>query len=69
MEVYPPQYAERAASVVRAVQRSSWGFYVPPPQGDCVLLARTPKGGAVGSAYYNLASSNVDHGIHVSRQH
>ncbi len=42
---------------------------MPPPQGDYVLLVRTPEGDAVGSAYYNLASSNVDYGIHVSRRH
>jgi len=65
IEIYE---ADKVGNVVEAIQRSSWGFYRPPPEEDYVLIAKL-QGEAVGSAYYNPKSSNIDYGVHVSRQY
>jgi len=70
VEVYGPMnVSDHIVSAVEAVQMSSWGFYKPPPRGDYMLVARLAGGEPVGSAYYNPASSNIDYGIHVSKQY
>ncbi|MEB3860731.1 MAG: GNAT family N-acetyltransferase [Desulfurococcales archaeon] len=53
---------------VERVQRSSWGFYMPPLPGSMVILARM-HGEPVGVAYYNPASGNIDYGVHVDRRY
>ncbi len=63
----PGRVDDSVVLVTEAVQRSSWGFYKPPPAGDYVFIARLPGGEPVGSAYYNPVSSNIDYGVHVSR--
>lgn len=68
VEIYTPENVdEHIASIVETVQRSSWGFYKPPPKEDYVLVAKTPDDKPVGSAYYNPISNNIDYGIHVSK--
>ena len=70
IEVYEPErIRDRVLAEARMVQQESWGFYIPPPAGDYVILAKLPSGRPVGTAYYNPASSNVDFGIHVARTH
>jgi len=66
IEVYEPGRVD--SNIAEAVQRSSWGFYIPPPKEDYVLIAKL-QSEAVGSAYYNPKSSNIDYGVHVSRQY
>jgi len=68
VEVYDPSKVDNIVSITEAVQRSSWGFYKPPPKEDYVLIAKL-QGEAVGSAYYNPKSSNIDYGVHVARQY
>lgn len=68
VEVYEPDKVNNNVfSAVEVVQRSSWGFYKPPPREDYVLIAKLPIGELVGSACYNPKSSNIDYGVHVSR--
>ncbi len=68
VEVYGPESInDYVTPIVEAVQKSSWGFYKPPPKGVYLLVARLHNGEPVGSAYYNPASSNVDYGIHVTK--
>ncbi len=59
---------ENIMQSVEYVQRRSWNFYIPPPIGDIVFLAKL-GGTLVGSAYYNPLSSNVDYGVHVVKQY
>jgi len=68
VEVYDPSKVDSVISITEVIQRSSWGFYKPPPKGDYVVVAKL-QGEAVGSAYYNPNSSNIDFGIHVARQY
>ena len=68
VEVYRPKdISDHIVSIVETIQRSSWGFYKPPPRGDYVLVAKLSGDEPVGSAYYNPASSNIDYGVHVSK--
>ncbi len=67
VKVHQPGSPE-AVKAAEEVQRSSWGFYIPPPPSDTVLIA-TQGGEPVGSAYYNPLSSNVDYGIHVKKRY
>ena len=70
VEIHPPwSVNDDVVAQVSVVQRSSWGFYIPPPSMDYVLLAVLPDGSIVGSAYYNPASSNIDYGVHVSKSY
>ncbi len=68
VEIYTPEHvSDHIASTIETVQRSSWGFYKPPPKGDYVLVAKISGDKPIGSAYYNPISSNIDYGIHVSK--
>ena len=50
---------------LRRIQRESWGFFIPPnPRVHRVLLAWI-DGEAVGSAYLNPRTGNIDYGVHV----
>ncbi len=53
---------------VERVQKSSWGFYMPPLPGSIAILAGM-HGKPVGAAYYNPSSSNIDYGVHVDRRY
>jgi len=70
VKVYEPDRVDdNVISAVKAVQRSSWGFYKASSREDYVLIAKLPSGESVASAYYNPKSSNIDYGVHVSRAH
>ena len=53
---------------LKAVQRSSWGFFVPPRLGLHVVLVVRLGSEAVGSAYLNRLNTNVDYGVHAIKR-
>ncbi len=52
--------------LVREVQMSSWGFYIPPPPGRVTLLALDER--PVGCVYINPKNGNLDYGVHVIKE-
>ena len=54
--------------VLRRIQQSSWGFFIPPDfERQDVLLAFL-DGQPVGSAYLNRSTHHIDFGVHVRRE-
>ncbi len=67
VRIYEPNEATKEVlKWVEAVQKRSWGFYMPPVKGDFVFLAEL-RDNTVGAAYWNVRSGNVNYGIHVVR--
>lgn len=62
------EWGARLLRELEAVQRSSWGFFVPPRLGLHVVLVARLGSEAVGSAYLNRLNANVDYGAHVVRR-
>ena len=63
------EWNEELEREIKKIQESSWGFYKPPkPEVDVVLLAKL-QDEAVGLAYLNKHTWNIDYGVHVAREH
>lgn len=63
------EWNEELERKMKKIQESSWSFYKPPkPELDVVLLAKL-RGKAVGLAYLNKHTWNIDYGVHVAREH
>jgi len=54
-------------SALRNIQRQSWGFFIPPNFSKQDVLLAFYRGEAVGSAYLNKYSGNIDFGVHVAK--
>ena len=53
---------------LKKIQLESWGFYIPPkPKHHKILIAYLGEE-AVGCAYLNKHSGNIDFGVHVRRK-
>ncbi|HDM24034.1 hypothetical protein DRO02_04160 [archaeon] len=56
-------------SVLKEIQHESWSFFMrPDPKRHVVLIAYLDDE-AVGSAYLNVFSGNIDYGVHVKRDY
>lgn len=63
------KWNEKLEKKMKKIQEGSWGFYKPPkPEVDVVLLAKL-QDEAVGLAYLNKHTWNIDYGVHVAREH
>lgn len=60
--------SKREISALRQIQKSSWGFFIPPDfKSEDVLIAFF-KDQPVGSAYLNRFTGNTDFGVHVMQE-
>ncbi len=55
--------------ILRRIQRSSWGFFIPPQISVQVVLVAWLDGEPVGSTYLNRATGNLDFGVHVVKEY
>jgi len=55
-------------SLLRRIQQSSWGFFIPPDFDRQEVLIAWLGERPVGSAYLNRATGNLDFGVHVVRE-
>jgi len=55
--------------ILRRIQRSSWGFFIPPESSVQEVLVAWLAGEPVGSVYVNRITGNLDFGVHVVREH
>ncbi|MFQ6100915.1 MAG: GNAT family N-acetyltransferase [Anaerolineae bacterium] len=53
--------------LLRRIQESSWGFFIPPDFGKQEVLIAWLKEQAVGSVYLNRAAGHLDFGVQVVR--
>lgn len=53
--------------LLRRVQQSSWGFFIPPYFDRQEVLIAWLRDEPVGSTYLNRATGNLDFGVHVVR--
>ncbi len=63
LDTWTPKDRER----FQAIQRASWGFFVPPVAGVHRVLLAWLDTEPVGLAYWNPHNGNLDFGIHVVR--
>ncbi len=60
---------EKNMDDLRVIQKSSWGFFIPPNfRREHVLIAYY-GGKPVGSAYLNKYTGNIDFGVHVVKEY
>ncbi len=55
-------------ALLRRIQRSSWGFFIPPDFDHHEVLIAWLNDEPVGSAYLNRNMGNLDFGVHVVRE-
>ncbi len=55
--------------ILRRIQRSSWGFFIPPESSVQEVLVAWLEGEPVGSVYVNRTTGNLDFGVHVVKEH
>jgi len=55
-------------ATLRRIQRSSWGFFIPPDFERQDVLVAFLDGQPVGSAYLNRLTHHIDFGVHVRRE-
>ena len=55
-------------SILRRIQQSSWGFFIPPDFGRQDVLVAFLDGQPVGSAYLNRLTHHIDFGVHVRQE-
>jgi len=60
--------SRRDLSKLRRIQRESWGFFIPPSFKHHIILIAYLGEEAIGSAYLNKYTGNIDFGIHVRRE-
>ena len=53
---------------LRRIQRESWGFFIRPSFKHHIILIAYLGEEAVGSAYLNKYTGNIDFGVHVRRR-
>ena len=53
---------------LRRIQLGSWGFFIPPSFKHHIILIAYLGDEAVGSAYLNKYTGNIDFGVHVMRE-
>jgi len=54
--------------LLRRIQQSSWGFFIPPDFDRQEVLIGWLGDEPVGSVYLNRATGNLDFGVHVMRE-
>ncbi len=55
-------------ALLRRIQQSSWGFFIPPDFDHHKVLVAWLDDEPVGSAYLNRNTGNLDFGVHVVRE-
>ena len=55
-------------SILRRIQQSSWGFFIPPDFDREDVLVAFLREQPVGSAYLNRLTHHLDFGVHVTRE-
>jgi len=55
-------------SILRRIQQSSWGFFIPPDLDREDVLVAFLREQPVGSAYLNRLTHHLDFGVHVTRE-
>ncbi len=58
----------RERSLLRRIQESSWGFFIPPDFAQQEVLIAWIGDTPVGSVYLNRSTCNLDFGVHVVRE-
>lgn len=60
-------WEESDLDVFRQIHKMSWGFFIPPREGDHIVVLAYLKDLPVGMAYLNKNNFNIDYGVHVVR--
>jgi len=60
--------SRRDLGKLRSIQLRSWGFFIPPSFKHHMILIAYLGEEAIGSAYLNKYTGNIDFGIHVRRE-
>ncbi len=66
VEIRPAAPEQRP--LLRRIQQSSWGFFIPPDFARQEVLIAWLGGEPVGSLYLNRITGNLDFGVHVVRE-
>lgn len=60
-------WTEKDLKVFKSFHKQSWGFFIPPREGDHMVVTGYLNSEPVAMAYLNLKNFNIDYGAHVVR--
>ena len=60
-----PTWTDNDLEAFRTVHKESWGFFIPPREGEHMVITANFDEKPVGMAYVNLRNFNIDYGVHV----
>ncbi|MCD6463151.1 MAG: GNAT family N-acetyltransferase [Thermotogae bacterium] len=61
------KWTEEDLKAFKTVHEKSWGFFMPPRNGDHIVVTGELYGKPVAMAYLNIRNFNIDYGVHVIR--
>ncbi len=62
-------WSEDEEQVFRNIHKESWGFYIPPREGEHMVVLALFNNTPAGMAYLNTRNANIDYGVHVKRRY
>jgi len=63
------EWSDEEFEIFKRIHKQSWGFFMPPRQGDHRVLVAFLDDSPVGMAYLNVHNLNIDYGIHVIKSY
>jgi GNAT superfamily N-acetyltransferase len=68
MKVYS-EWGDDELRMFMKIHKESWSFFIPPRQGDHIVLVAFLNDSPVGMTYLNIHNFNIDYGIHVIKSY